>query len=66
MFLFPDLHLYIGEFWRLLTAENVLGAIGAVLYVISMGMKTVIPLRITSIASAFFLLLSAYLCGSLQ
>jgi CRP-like cAMP-binding protein len=66
MFLFSDLHLYIGEFWRLLTAENVLGAIGAVLYVISMGMKTVIPLRITSIASAFFLLLSAYLGGSLQ
>jgi len=66
MFIFSDLHLYIGEFWRLLTAENVLGAIGAVLYVISMGMKTVIPLRITSIASAFFLLLSAYLGGSLQ
>jgi hypothetical protein len=61
-----DVDLYIDEFWPLLTVENILGAIGAVLYVISMGMKTVIPLRITSMASAGLLLLSAYLGDSLQ
>ena len=35
---------------------NVLGATGALFYVISMSMKTVIPLRITSIVSAACLL----------
>ncbi len=41
------------------TASNVLGAIGGLCYVASVSMKTVIPLRIAAIASAFFFLCSA-------
>ena len=44
---------------------NVLGATGALFYVISMSMKTVIPLRITSIVSAACLLGSSVLARSL-
>jgi hypothetical protein len=41
-----------------ITLANVLGAIGGLCTVASMSMKTVIPLRIASIASAFFFLCS--------
>jgi hypothetical protein len=41
-----------------ITMANVLGAIGGLCTVASMSMKTVIPLRIASIASAFFFLCS--------
>jgi Cyclic nucleotide-binding domain len=41
-----------------MTLANVLGAIGGLCTVASMSMKTVIPLRIASIASAFFFLCS--------
>jgi hypothetical protein len=34
-----------------ITLPNVLGATGAIFYVISMSMKTAIPLRITSLVS---------------
>ena len=44
---------------------NVLGIIGAIFYVASMSMKTVIPLRVTGIASALFLLGAAILSRSL-
>jgi CRP-like cAMP-binding protein len=44
---------------------NVLGIIGAIFYVASMSMKTVIPLRITGITSALFLLAAALLSRSL-
>jgi hypothetical protein len=44
---------------------NVLGATGALFYIISMSMKTVIPLRITSIVSAACLLGSSVLARSL-
>ena len=47
------------------TLANVLGATGAIFYVASMSMKTVIPLRITGIVSAVFLLGSAILARSL-
>ena len=40
------------------TLANVLGAVGGLCTVASMSMKTVIPLRIVSIASAFFFLCS--------
>jgi CRP/FNR family cyclic AMP-dependent transcriptional regulator len=40
------------------TTVNVLGAIGGLCYVASVSMKTVIPLRIAGIASAFFFLCS--------
>jgi CRP-like cAMP-binding protein len=40
----------------LASIANALGIIGAIFYVISMSMKTVIPLRITGIISACFLL----------
>ncbi len=45
--------------------SNVLGATGAIFYVASMAMKTVIPLRVTSIISAVFLLSSAIMSRSL-
>jgi CRP-like cAMP-binding protein len=48
----------------LATLGNVLGATGAIFYVASMSMKTVIPLRITGIISAVFLLGSAILARS--
>jgi CRP/FNR family cyclic AMP-dependent transcriptional regulator len=38
--------------------SNVLGAMGGLCYVASISMKTVIPLRVAAIASAFFFLLS--------
>jgi CRP-like cAMP-binding protein len=44
---------------------NGLGIVGAIFYVASMSMKTVIPLRITGIASAVFLLAAALLSRSL-
>src|SRR5436305_2314905 len=43
-----------------LTAANICAAIGGLLYIASMSMKTVIPLRIAGIASAF-----AFLCSGL-
>src|ERR1700730_16676447 len=47
------------------TLANVLGAIGGLCYVASMSMKTVIPLRMAAIASAFFFLCSAIFSRSL-
>jgi len=47
------------------TLPNVLGATGALFYVISMSMKTVIPLRVTSLVSASCLLGSSILARSL-
>ena len=47
------------------TLPNVLGATGALFYVISMSMKTVIPLRITSLVSASCLLGSSILAHSI-
>jgi CRP-like cAMP-binding protein len=44
---------------------NALGATGAIFYVVSMSMKTVIPLRITSLVSTFCLLGSSILARSL-
>src|SRR6266446_6753565 len=40
------------------TMANIMGLIGGILYVTSISMKTVIPLRIVGIASAFFFLCS--------
>ena len=40
------------------TLANIMGLIGGILYVASISMKTVIPLRIAGIASAFFFLCS--------
>jgi hypothetical protein len=40
------------------TAANLMGVIGAIFYITSMSMKTVIPLRIAAIASALFFLCS--------
>jgi hypothetical protein len=48
----------------LATLPNVLSAIGVIFYVASMSMKTVIPLRITGLVSAFFLLGAAILTRS--
>ncbi len=47
------------------TLSNVLGATGALFYVVSMSMKTVIPLRITSLVSAVCLLGASILSRSL-
>ena len=47
------------------TLTNVTGVIGGILYIASVSMKTVIPLRIASIASALFFLLSGIFAGSL-
>jgi CRP-like cAMP-binding protein len=41
-----------------ITLANVMGAIGGLLYIAAISMKTVIPLRIAGIASAFFFLCS--------
>ena len=46
------------------TTANILGLIGGMLYISSVSMKTVIPLRIASIGSAFFFLLSAIFARS--
>jgi hypothetical protein len=50
---------------RVLSLPNALGTTGPLFYVISMSMKTVIPLRITSIVSAACLLGSSILARSL-
>ncbi|MGA7487714.1 MAG: cyclic nucleotide-binding domain-containing protein [Xanthobacteraceae bacterium] len=47
------------------TLSNMLGATGALFYVVSMSMKTVIPLRITSLVSAVCLLGASILSRSL-
>ncbi len=47
------------------SAPNVLGVIGAIFHVASMSMKTVIPLRITGILSALFLLGAGILSRSI-
>jgi CRP-like cAMP-binding protein len=44
---------------------NIFGVIGAIFYMVSMSMKTVIPLRITGIVSTLFLLTAAVLSRSL-
>ena len=48
-----------------LSLHNVLGATGALFYVVSMAMKTAIPLRITSLVSVLCLLGSSILARSL-
>ena len=48
-----------------ISLPNVLGATGALFYVVSMSMKTAIPLRITSLVSAVCLLGASILAGSL-
>jgi len=50
---------------RLITLANVMGIIGGILYIASMSMKTVIPLRIAGIASALFFLCSGIFAHSL-
>ncbi len=47
-----------------ITMANVTGALGGVCYIASISMKTIIPLRIAGIASAFFFLLSGALARS--
>ena len=46
------------------TMANVLGALGGACYVASISMRTIIPLRIAGIASAFFFLCSGILSRS--
>ncbi len=54
-------NLFSSVFWlSFLTLANMLAAVGGIFYVASLSMKTVIPLRIAAIASAFFLL-----CGGI-
>ena len=48
-----------------ISLPNVLGVTGAIFYVVSMSMKTAIPLRITSLVSAVCLLGSSILARSL-
>ena len=48
-----------------ISLPNVLGATGAIFYVVSMSMKTAIPLRITSLVSAVCLLGASILARSL-
>jgi hypothetical protein len=48
-----------------ITVANVTGVIGAVFYIASISMRTVIPLRIAGIASAFFFLCSGIFSHSL-
>ena len=55
----------LDDWMSLASMANVLGVIGALFYVASMSMKTVIPLRITSIISAVFLLGAGILSHSL-
>jgi hypothetical protein len=52
-------------FMSFATMANVMGLIGALFYVASMSMKTVIPLRITGIVSASFLLGAGILSHSI-
>jgi CRP-like cAMP-binding protein len=52
-------------FLSFLSLHNVLGATGALFYVISMSMKTAIPLRITSLVSVLCLLGSSILARSI-
>jgi CRP-like cAMP-binding protein len=47
-----------------ITLANAMGAIGGLLYIASLSMPTVIPLRIVAIASAFFFLCYGILAGS--
>ena len=47
-----------------LNLPNALAAIGGLLYIASISMKTVIPLRIAGIASAFFFLLAGIIGGA--
>src|SRR5438105_12856141 len=46
------------------TMANVLGALGGICYLASISMRTIIPLRIAGIASAFFFLCSGILSRS--
>ena len=48
-----------------ITLPNILGATGAIFYIVSMSMKTAIPLRITSLVSTACLLGSSILARSL-
>jgi CRP-like cAMP-binding protein len=61
-----DLSVYLS--WSFLssfiTLSNVTGAIGGLLYIASISMTTVIPLRIAGIGSAFFFLLSGIFARS--
>jgi hypothetical protein len=52
-------------FLSFISWSNALGIAGAIFYVISMSMKTAIPLRITSLVSAVFLLGASVLTRSL-
>jgi hypothetical protein len=47
-----------------ITLANVMGAIGGLLYIASISMTTVIPLRIAAIGSAFFFLCYGVFAGS--
>ena len=49
----------------LFTVSNVTGVIGAIFYIASVSMKTVIPLRIAGIASTLFFLCSGIFARSL-
>jgi hypothetical protein len=53
-----SLHFSADFLMGFFTAANILGVIGAVFYIASMSMRTVIPLRIAAIASALFFLFS--------
>ncbi|MGA7427942.1 MAG: cyclic nucleotide-binding domain-containing protein [Rhodoplanes sp.] len=61
-----DLSSYLS--WSFLssfiTLANVMGAIGGLLYIASISMTTVIPLRIAAIGSAFFFLCYGVFAGS--
>jgi hypothetical protein len=61
-----DLGTYLSTSFLMsfITMGNVLGALGGLCYVASISMKTVIPLRIAGIASAFFFLCSGILSRS--
>jgi hypothetical protein len=62
----------MSAFWDLLTTyavaflnlPNALAAVGGLLYIASISMKTVIPLRVAGIASAFFFLLAGIIGGA--
>jgi hypothetical protein len=62
-----DLSIYFSMpfLMSFVTLANVLGIIGGICTVASMSMRTVIPLRIAGIASAFFFLCSAILSRSI-
>jgi len=55
----------VDYFLSFLSLHNILGATGALFYVISMSMKTAIPLRITSLVSVLCLLGSSILARSI-